>query len=308
MDTATITEPYVCPDDHKHDATLTCYHHHRCRCDACTARAIAYQARTRRLVAYGRWQPLVPATRARNHIRVLSAFGVGHRRVATLAGIASTHVADISSGLTRRVSPAVEARVLAIAVDASSFAKGQLIPATGVRRRLQALMRIGWSPAVLAPRLGMSRTNVSRLLLQGNVTVRTHEQFAALYEQLWNVTPPAGDRWAQRTIDATRKRAALAGWPPPLAWDDIDADPEPQTGEDAPVDEIAVELAVHGNRIELTRDERRLAVRQLHAAGHGDGLIAHMLLVSDKTIIRDREYLCLPANVEPTPLTRKLAA
>lgn len=29
---------FVCPDDHKHDATRTCYAHHGCRCDACRAR------------------------------------------------------------------------------------------------------------------------------------------------------------------------------------------------------------------------------------------------------------------------------
>lgn len=303
-----MTEAYVCPEDHKHDAALTCYHHHRCRCDACSTHAIEYQSRARRLMAYGRWEPLVPATRTRNHIRVLSAAGIGIRRVAALAGIAASHVADISSGVTQRVSPDVEARVLAIAVAPTSLADGQIIPALGVRRRLQALMRIGWSLAAIGARLGMPRTNVSRLLRQQSVTVRTHEQLAALYEQLWNVTPPANGPWDQRTITATRIRAEKAGWPPPLAWDDIDTDPEPQAGEDAPVDEIAVELAVHGHRIELTRDERLLAVRQLHAAGHSDALIAHMLLVSDKTITRDREHLALPANEDPTPLIRKLAA
>lgn len=304
----TTIAAHVCPPDHNHDAALTCYHRHGCRCEPCVTHARTHQARARRLAAYGRWQPLVPATLTRNHIRVLTAAGVGVRRIATLAQVSETHVADIRSGRTRRVSPELEGRVRAIAPDASSFAAGQFIPATGVRRRLQALMCMGWSPAAIAPRLGMCRTNVSRLLHQEQVTVRTHETFAAFYDQTWNVAPATGDRWARRTVEATRRRAALAGWAPPLAWDDIDTDDEPQVGEQAPVDEVAVELAVRGNRVRLTREERLLAVGQLHAAGHGDHLIAHMLLVSDKTVGRDREHLGLPANEDPTPLIRKVAA
>ena len=105
-------ERFVCPPEHKHGAALTCYHSHRCRCHECDTAAHQYQTRVRRLIAYGRWQPLVPATRARNHVRILSAAGIGHRRVAALATLSSGHVVDIGSGVTMRVSPEVERRIL----------------------------------------------------------------------------------------------------------------------------------------------------------------------------------------------------
>ena len=309
MTVASITQIHVCPPDHKHGGSLTCYHAHRCRCDECETAALSYQARMRRLVAYGQWQPLVPATRARNHIRVLSAAGIGHRRVAALASVSAGYVVDIGSGVTKRVAPDVERRIVAIAPDSSSFAAGQLIPAIGVTRRLQALVRVGWSPASIGRVIGMERTNVSRMLTATRVTVRTHETIAEAYEELWNAAPPDGDVWERRTAAASRRRAAAAGWIAPLGWDDIDTDPAPPViDEPDGIDVVAVELAVQGARVALTTDERRDAVRQMHARGHGDRLIAHILDVSEKTVWNDRGKLGLPANENPIERPREWVA
>lgn len=308
MSEPTSTGKHVCPPEHRHAAASTCYHHHKCRCTPCEDRVRTRQADRRKQQAYGRWTGMVPATIARNHIRVLSAAGIGARRVAALAGVTPSHVADIRSGVTRHISPHLERRIRAIPVDESVFALGQLVPAVGVVRRLQALGRCGWSFAALESELGMQRDNVRRMACAARVTVRTRRAVEELYERLWDVPPPQADKWERRAVTATRRRAEAAGWLPPMAWDDIDTDPEPPAGEEVVVDEIAVALAVEGRRVTLTREERLLAIAQLHAAGHSDSLIAHMLVVSVKTTVRDRNHLGLPANDDPTPLIRKLAA
>ncbi|QOC28867.1 hypothetical protein IC744_16255 [Microbacterium hominis] len=309
MDTVTVTEAPVCPDNHKHGLTATCYTSHGCRCLGCRAAQAATKRTERRLQAYGRWDraPRL-AGHARAHVLVLSRFGYAYEHIARAANINPRTVYQIATGRVTRIHYRVHSSILAIEPKISDLDPATRIPSTGSRRRVQALACRGWSIEALAAQLGITRSALTQRVNAGGTTVRAHLQLAELYEQIWNTRPvPTSDADAAY-ITRTIRRAQRAGWMPPMAWDDIDTDPEPQTGEDAPVDEIAVELAVHGNRIRLTRDERLLAVRQLHAAGHSDELIAHMLLVSDKTITRDREHLGLVANEDPTPLIRKLAA
>ncbi len=240
----------------------------------------------------------MPADRARAHIRVLSAFGVGSRRVAELSGLNDEHVRDIATGMTRSVRPLTEQRILRIPVDASSLAAGTAIDAEITRRLVKALHARGWSPTAIAGELGIHATNISRMRDARTVTIATHERMVALFERIWDQPPTCSARHQA----VWRDRAAAEGWPPPLAWDDIYTDPAPaEVDLEDGIDAIAVELAVEGRRVPLNRAERDEALRQLHAAGHGDRLIAHMLCVSDKTITRDRERLHLPANENPTP-------
>lgn len=309
MDTITATGAHVCPEDHKHALTATCYTSHKCRCPRCRAGQAATKRTERRLQAYGRWDraPRL-AGHARAHILVLSRFGYAYEHIARAADINPRTVYQITAGRVTRIHHRVHNSILAIEPTISDLDPDTRIPSTGSRRRVQALACRGWSIAALAAELGITRSALTQRINAGGTTVRAHLQLAELYERIWNVRPMPTSDIDAAYITRTIRRAERAGWMPPMAWDDIDTDPEPQTGEDAPVDEIAVELAVHGNRIRLTRDERLLAVRQLHAAGHGDQLIAHMLLISDKTITRDRELLGLPAHENPTPLDRKLVA
>lgn len=285
-------EVVVCPPDHRHAEATTCYHHHKCRCVPCVERMIARQADRRRLIAYGRWQPMVAATRARNHIRVLGATGIGYRRVAVLAHVSNDHVANIARGHTKRVSRALEARVLRIPVDKRLIAAGALVDPTITRRCIQALHARGWTAVGLAAELGLSGTNISHFRTSEHVTARTERRITELYERLWDA-PPAGDERAQAQW---RRRAAAAGWVPPLGWDDIYTDEEPPAVDGDIVDLVAVEFAVEGHRVDLTRDERHIALAQLHARGYNDPRLAQLLCVSVKTIERDREHLDLPSN------------
>lgn len=87
-----------------------------------------------------------------------------------------------------------------------------LVDATGTRRRLQALMAIGWRNRDLGARLGITGEGVDRTCNNRRlVHVRTAARIAALYDELWDKPGPS---------DETRRRAAAKGWPPPLWWDD----------------------------------------------------------------------------------------
>lgn len=293
------TATFECPPDHKHDQTSTCYTTHQCRCRRCRAGQNARKSEERRLHAYGRWTRYhrSPA-RSIVHITVLMRFGYTHELIARAAGISDRAVGAIAAGHQHRVYARVEAAILSVQPTLDDLHPHTRITARGTIRRVQALARVGWSIEALAGEMGITRPALSQRLhtATDTVSVATHREIAALYERLWNTPPNASTASERGLIGRTRSRATALGWLPPLAWDDIDTDEEPPSVDGETVDVIAVEFAVAGHRVELTRDERHLALAQLHARGYCDPDLAQMLCVSDKTIARDREHLGLPSN------------
>ena len=91
--------------------------------------------------------------------------------------------------------------------------KPGMLPAAGTIRRLQALSAIGWGPAQIAERLGMTTINVQQIRRGRNDTVtrQQHERIEAVYNELQGTAGPSL---------ATRASAERAGWAPPLAWND----------------------------------------------------------------------------------------
>jgi hypothetical protein len=86
------------------------------------------------------------------------------------------------------------------------------IPADGCRRRIQALLAIGWTGSFIAAELGVSRARLSYLTSrQEAVTPRTAAAVSALYDRLSSQPGPSA---------MTRGHAAAAGYVPPIGWDD----------------------------------------------------------------------------------------
>jgi len=171
--------------------------------------------------------------------------------------------------------------------------------ATGTRRRLQALVAIGWPTAALAGRLGIPSTEVSRLCHHAHrVYPHTIQRVGQLYTQL-SMNPGPSRR--------ARRRAEVAGWAPPLAWDDNTIDDpaatpaahgaERTTPRPHDIDEAAVLRACDGNPPRrLTAAERVQAVRRLAAAGHVDADIARRLrLGGARVVVRIRSNNAIPA-------------
>lgn len=141
------------------------------------------------------------------------------------------------------------------------------ITAVGTRRRLQALVAIGYTQHDLCRISGLSPSSVSHLI-RGNVR-RTSpakaELVAKLYDRL-SMTP-GGNR------DAAA-RAKHLGWPPPLAWDDDSID-DPAAEPD------------FGERRSLRWDERYLELRD--DLGLTDEQIASRLGVKLESLLVQRD-------------------
>jgi DNA-binding NarL/FixJ family response regulator len=89
---------------------------------------------------------------------------------------------------------------------------------------------------------------------------------------------------------------AEGGWRAPLAWDDIDTDPDsgpraPRPAHDDGVDDIAIERAIAGDGIRLanlTLTEQQVVIAQLTQRGRSIRDIARQLDTNKRTVSRRR--------------------
>lgn len=209
--------------------TLGAHQIDRCRCTPCMQACRRYERQRRRLMAYGQWQPYVDAEPVRQHVEKLRAFGLSWMRVAELSGVPRGSVSKLVYGdgprgmaPSKRMRPKNVAAILALEPNEDILPDGALVDGTGTRRRLTALVAVGWSQSRLAERLGMDSTNLNRLLLkvEGPVRCSTARATRALYDELWNQQPPQDQHRQKISANRARNYARDRGWAPPMAWDD----------------------------------------------------------------------------------------
>ncbi|MEU1443053.1 hypothetical protein [Streptomyces mirabilis] len=225
-----------------HHRNLTCVKEYHCRRAACLARSADYDRTRNRLIAYGRWQPFVDAEPVRQHIRMLSSYGIGWQRVCRLSGASNGGVSRLLYGdrgrgyvPTKRVRTTTADRITAIRPTLENVAPTATVDGTGTRRRIQALVANGWPQMRLGAELDLNHYRMIWERARSEaVTGATARQVMHLYNQLWNVDP-ASRGIAPRYITQAKKIARTNGWAPPGAWDDdyIDSPAaQPDLGED----------------------------------------------------------------------------
>lgn len=254
------TDPTATPIKH---GTLRSYVIRKCRCPQCNHANRVYNNEANRLRAYGQWEPYVDAQPARDHVRLLAEYGIGHLRVATLAGISSGPVSRLLYGMpgrppTRRIRPETHAKILAVRPILDNLADFARTDGTGARRRLQALTARGFTGTFLAARLGMEQTNLSKLLrADGKLEAVTVRAVFALYDELWNADP-AVHGIARGASTYARTVARKYGWLVPMAWGEEIDDPMfvPDVGDDMPQPLVIAENVEFIRRTTEATDEQ----------------------------------------------------
>lgn len=132
-----------------------------------------------------------------------------------------------------------------------------LVDARGTIRRIRALQALGWTFQHIANAAGMpSRCLIPDLVDRKTVRPETAAAIDKAYRAMCMKVGPS---------NKTRRIAARKGWPPPLAWDDIDLDPEPPKVSTAPaeyVDEAIVSALLAGRKVKSTPEEKRAATKR----------------------------------------------
>ena len=286
---------------HRH-GTRPAYVADRCRCTPCRrANTLAARQRTT-AIAYGTWSGLVDAGPARAHIHKLRAAGLSLKHLAALANVGRGTLdaliyGDPSRELppTARVHARTEERLLAVRFDITALPDTARIPATGSRRRLQGLAVLGWSLPSLAAYTDLSQRKLRAAVTARSLSVATATEIAELYDQPRYTRPRSRDADEHAAASTEAQRAREARWRPPLAWDDIDTDPDDPVAESAPAqsdeaihDEIAIERALSGEPVRLTAAECEEAVARLTARGSSAQRICDLLHLSHRAVARMR--------------------
>lgn len=227
MSTAARTAP-------NHD-TLTCYTKYQCRRPKCVQRYNTWGRDRECAITDGTWQPLLDAEPVRQHLLGLHAAGITIHRVAAITGITFQNVRSFTQhgyGNTaprrRRVTPQVAAKILA--VNLIDHTPGN-VNSTGSRRRLQALVAIGWPSIYVARHAGIDPANRNAIVARPTIRATTAQKFAAAYDEMRHQKP--GRRGVRPvSIKRAKQQAAANRWPPPTYWDQCGAIDDPHWSPD----------------------------------------------------------------------------
>lgn len=245
----------ICPLEHRHAEVSTCYIQHKCRCVECREQARRRAAERRKLQAYGRWDSgLVDAEPIREHVRALQAAGMGWKRIAEVSGVGNTAISQLIYGrkgsnkdprkgeVVKRIKREKAEKILAVQPELENLRSGALVDSRGFRRRVEALMCVGWSMSKQAAALGLNRGNFGVMMTRSQVTVKHHLAMVDLFERWWNAEPPRGNKFDLIAYNRTRNLARERGYVAPLGWEDIDADDAPAVANSKVTREEEVEF------------------------------------------------------------------
>jgi hypothetical protein len=233
-----------------------------------------WQARRRRLIAYGQWEPFVDAEPVRAHLKKLMAEGMAISSICER--LEFPHTSSLQHLLYGRgqYGPGQQVRretaelILGYWPTLADFPDGARIDPTGTRRRVQALAVQGWPRHWMAGQIGMSESPFKKALHKERVTARVARAVAALYDEFWNRDPLEYGLPA-KSVDRVKADAARAGWQGPLAWDDDTIDDPyalPATDASEPVATEGGNVAARwlmGEAVILGRADRREVLRHL---------------------------------------------
>jgi hypothetical protein len=120
----------------------------------------------------------------------------------------------------KRAAAAAEARYAWLRAQGK---KSRLDP-TGVRRRIQALVAIGYTWERIDDELGEISRQSEKWAAGDTAYVfpATYKKVAEVYERLCMTFPPETTPAEKRAASRSRNRARRLGWVPPLAWLNID--------------------------------------------------------------------------------------
>lgn len=206
-----------------HHNNLTCYVDYRCRRPECVDRYNIRNSARLRAQRNGTWQVFIDAEPVRQHILQLAAAGVGPGPIAITSGVPIQSVLDFirphrakRRGRKQRTTPEMAGKILA--VTTANRIAGR-VDATGTRRRIQALVAIGWPQKAIARHAGLSTENVGDLTRRTQVFASTANSIATTYDKLRNLKP---ERHGIDKGQAKRARnwAARNRWPTVAYWAD----------------------------------------------------------------------------------------
>lgn len=154
-----------------------------CRCAECREANRLYYHKNIKDRIYGRNDPLVRATKTRNHLRKLQKAGIGRRTIHDISGVNENIIAGIRDGKRKKCRKSTQARILEVTEDA--YGDAHLVDAEPTQKKLRELLDRGYTKIELARRLGSkAQVPALQLLKRKLVTARNAMKVEKLYKRL----------------------------------------------------------------------------------------------------------------------------
>ncbi len=151
-----------------------------CRCLACRVANARYEGWRVHARQEGDWNGVIPAGRARRHLKLLSRVGIGRRTVAEISGVPQSLVHQIKTGRRRRIRARTERRIFLVTGKAMNEAR--LVRADSTWRMIGRLVEDGFSKAEIARRLGFRFPGLQ--IRRTRVRARTAVRVARFYRRI----------------------------------------------------------------------------------------------------------------------------
>lgn len=146
-------------------------------------------------------------------------------RHGTLAGyIAHRKLKDLTCDACRQASTKYHKERLLKKQKGLPYS--QFISATGSRRRVQALMTLGWPLVVILDHAGVVRRSLYHFMEADRINRDDAKKIEAAYRKLM-LREPSTKEIDQRQITRAKNRAAASNWAGPMDWNNIETDPFP---------------------------------------------------------------------------------
>lgn len=152
-----------------------------CRCLPCRVATAAYQRQRVAARQRGESNKLVSAEQVKAHLEKLSSAGVGKLTVSEITGIHHASLGKYKSGSRKFICEKNQRLILAVTEEA--LTDGKHISSRETRRLIKRLVRMGFTKAEIAKRLGYRAGRLS-IARRSCVTARTAMKVEKFFRQL----------------------------------------------------------------------------------------------------------------------------
>lgn len=186
-----------------------------CPCASCEA-ARAFNRRNYKLAQMGRGRT-IPNGKVVAHIDALIAAGWTQSQIAKASGVSDATVSEARNGKAQRITARHAVAILALHHEDAP--RHPSTSSVGTMRRIQALARLGYTVREVCRAAGLSERYMAELIDKDRRTCSTAaaQSVEDVYRRFCMVPPIMTPHRKRSKSIATRQ-----GWPPPLAWINID--------------------------------------------------------------------------------------
>lgn len=228
-----------------------------------------------------RWADAEPV---REHVKLLSSYGISYKQVRKLTGMPNSTMMHLmygqpSCGLppSRRIRRSMHDNVLSVRPTLDLCSPRGNIDSTITRRKLRALVAMGFSMSVIGTMLKspLDKTNVAKFFKRTRCRAWRAIEIRDLFDKYWDQRPLYFTNAEKAVYFRVLRYAESQGFVTAMSWEDIDDPNEPH-----PKPGLLYQRVAHKYSNEVIREE----IAFLQSMGESAISISKRLGITERTL------------------------